>query len=158
MRVEIQFSKLLVSSSPLLTVLFSGKPKKPSIFISSETPDRLEVTCSEEEEEGEEEENEVTDSSEQSLTLYIDGSAVATAREGGRVRGILFKYYLQYRDSFTAECFLSLNHINFTTSARQIFPANYSSPVAKPLTSQAVSWSSYHPVLLIISFSTVLSF
>ena len=143
MRAEIQFSKLLVSFSPLLIVLFSGKPKKPSIFISSETPDRLEVTCSEEGEEGEEEEeNEVTDSSEQSLTLYIDGSAVATAREGGRVRGILFKYYLQYRDSFTAECFLSLNHINFTISARQIFPANYSSPVAKPLTSEALRWFS----------------
>merc|ERR1712183_833204 len=96
------------------------KPKKPSIFISSETPDRLEVTCSEEEEEKE-------GSSEQSLTLYIDGSAVATAREGRRVVGLLYKYYLQYRDSFTAECRVSLRHINFTTTARQTFPANYSS-------------------------------
>ena len=100
------------------TELLPGKPKKPSIFISSETSDRLEVTCSEE---GEEEEEEVSPS-EQSLTLYIDGSAVATAREGRRVRGILFKYYLQYRESFTAECFLSLRHINFTTSTRQCSP------------------------------------
>ena len=96
------------------------------------------MTCSGDEEEV----------SDLTLTLYIDGSAMATARQSSRVRGVLFKYYLDYRDSFLAECFLSLNQINFTTSARQRFPANYSSPVARPLTSEGRTLHSSNEVFI----------
>ena len=118
-----------------------GKPKNPSILISSETAERLEVDCRVGEEE---------DVSALTLTLYIDGSAVATSKHSSRVRGILFKHYLQYRDSFLAECYLSLNHINYTASAQHSFPANYSSPVAKPLTSEASSKPSVFLLLIVV--------
>ena len=128
----------------LLWIFLSEKPKKPSIFISSETSERVEVTCSEED-----------DLPDLSLTLYIDGSAVASSQSSD-VRGVLYRYYLEYRDSFLAECFVSLNHINFTTSARRRFPANYSSPVAKPFTSDGAGFYCYAKV--IITFCVLLSF
>ena len=104
----------------------------------------MEVTCSEED-----------DLPDLSLTLYIDGSAVASSQSSD-VRGVLYRYYLEYRDSFLAECFVSLNHINFTTSARRRFPANYSSPVAKPFTSDGAGFYCYAKV--IITFCVLLSF
>ena len=102
------------------------------------------MTCSD----GEQDEQDISDLT---LTLYIDGSAMATARQSNQVRGVLFKYYLDYRDSFLAECFVSLNQVNLTVSARQRFPANYSSPVARPFTSEGMTLQSYNQVFISLS-------